>query len=64
MVYVTECAECRNRLPKLDGWRSCCKAFPNGKPLNFDYRDLKKRKVCNPDNGIGFEPVLPNKSKG
>lgn len=54
MICITDCSECKNRLPKKDGWLACCKAFPEGQPVDFDYTDLKNRKECN--NGIGFEP--------
>lgn len=57
MICITDCSECKNKLPLKDGWLACCTAFPNGHPKGFDYSDLKKRKVCNPDNGIGFEPI-------
>ena len=60
MICITDCSECKHRLPKIDGWRSCCEAFPDGTPLNFDYSNLKGRKICNPDNGIGFEPKEDN----
>lgn len=55
MICVTDCAECKNRLPLIDGWRACCKAFPKGFPKDFDFTNLKERKDCN--NGIGFEPI-------
>jgi len=55
MIGVDDCAKCRHRRPLLDGWRSCCDAFPDGKPLDFDYRNLQERKECG--NGIGFEPI-------
>jgi hypothetical protein len=54
MICVTDCKDCKNRLPKIDGWLACCKAFPNGRPKNFDYSTVKTRKECN--NGIGYEP--------
>lgn len=60
MVCITECSECKNSMPNIDGWRTCCKAFPNGMPKDFDYRNLKERNVCNPENGIGFEPIEEN----
>ncbi|MBQ8378485.1 MAG: glutamyl-tRNA amidotransferase [Oscillospiraceae bacterium] len=54
MVYVTECAYCvHSRKEKAKGWISTCDAFPEGKPLDFDYSNLRNRKECN--NGIGFE---------
>jgi hypothetical protein len=55
MICVTDCKDCKNRLPKIDGWLACCKAFPHGRPKDFDYTNLKERKECN--NGIGFEPI-------
>lgn len=58
MICVTDCGECKNRLPKIDGWLACCKAFPNGYPDDFDFRNLKERDECN--NGIGFEPIENN----
>lgn len=54
MTCITDCKDCKHRLPKIDGWLACCEAFPRGRPKGFDYRDLKERKECN--NGIGFEP--------
>ena len=56
MICVNDCGKCIHNRPKIDGWRSCCDAFPDGKPLDFDYRNIKERKVCN--NGIGFEPKV------
>lgn len=55
MIFLRDCDTCKHRLPLIDGWRSCCKAFPNGRPIDFDYSNLKERKECN--NGIGFEPI-------
>ena len=59
MICVNDCGKCMHNRPLIDGWRSCCDAFPEGKPLDFDYRNLKDRKDCN--NGIGFEPKEPDK---
>ena len=53
MICVNDCGKCKHSRPKIDGWRSCCDAFPDGKPLDFDYSNLKERTECN--NGIGFE---------
>ena len=55
MICITDCSKCKNRLPKIDGWLACCKAFPEGFPKDFDFRNLKERGECN--NGIGFEPM-------
>ncbi len=57
MICVIDCSECKHRLPKIDGWKACCDAFPNGYPRNFNFDNLKERKECN--NGIGFEPFEP-----
>ena len=54
MICVTDCMYCKNELPNIDGWKTCCKAFPSGHPLDFDYTDLRHRKECG--NGVGFEP--------
>lgn len=54
MIYITDCSECKHRLPLKDGWLACCEAFPDGRPPDFNYKNLKERKECN--NGIGFEP--------
>lgn len=53
MICVTYCCKCKNRMPKIDGWRSCCKAFPDGIPVDFDYSKVGDTVECN--NGIGFE---------
>ncbi|WP_024856259.1 hypothetical protein [Ruminococcus albus] len=58
MMCVIDCKDCKNRLPNIDGWLACCKAFPDGYPKEFNFIDLKKRKECN--NGIGFEPIEDN----
>ena len=63
MICVTDCSECRHRLPLKDGWLACCEAFPDGIPLNFDFSNLKERKVCNPENGMGFNPIEENNSE-
>ena len=62
MMCVIDCSECRNRLPKKDGWIACCKAFPDGYPTNFDFKNLRERKECN--NGIGFEPIEKTSAPG
>lgn len=54
MVYITDCANCIHQGSLIDGWRSCCDAFPNGRPFDFDYSKVKEIKECN--NGIGYEP--------
>lgn len=61
MITIIDCKDCKNVLPNIDGWRACCKAFPNGYPKGFDYRNLKERKECN--NGIGFEPINEQENK-
>ncbi len=61
MICVNDCGKCKHSRPKIDGWRSCCDAFPDGKPLDFDYSNLKERIECN--NGIGFEPIEQNTDK-
>lgn len=55
MVCVTDCSYCVHRRDeKKNGWISTCDAFPDGKPLNFDYSKISEGRECN--NGIGFEP--------
>ncbi len=55
MIGFDVCAFCKHRRDEMkDGWISTCDAFPDGKPLDFDYSRVKKIKECN--NGIGFEP--------
>lgn len=58
MIGVIDCYDCIHKLPLIDGWRSCCTAFPNGIPLDFDYSQVKKIKECN--NGIGYEQEKQN----
>lgn len=58
MICVNDCSKCKNKLPKIDGWLACCKAFPNGQPDDFDYSKVRSLKECN--NGIGFEPKEDN----
>lgn len=53
MICIIDCHDCKHKLPLIDGWRSCCEAFPNGIPLDFDYSKVKMSKECN--NGIGYE---------
>lgn len=53
MIGIIDCSECKHRRPLLDGWKSCCDAFPNGRPFDFDYSAVKHLKECN--NGIKFE---------
>lgn len=55
MIYINDCRNCKHKRPLIDGWRSCCDAFPEGKPIDFPFIDVKKMKECN--NGIGFEPI-------
>ena len=55
MIYITDCAECKHRREKIDGWIPCCDAFPNGMPDDFKYYGLKEKAECNPENHIGFE---------
>lgn len=56
MEIGTICAGCRNKNEELyEGWRTACKAFPEGIPSEYiDDIDYKNKKVCN--NGIGYEP--------
>lgn len=54
MICVSDCGKCKHKRPLIDGWLSCCDAFPKGKPLHFDHRKIGEGKKCN--NGIGFEP--------
>lgn len=53
MICVIDCYDCKHKLPKIDGWRSCCEAFPNGIPYDFDYSKVKTNSECN--HGIGYE---------
>lgn len=58
MICLTMCSLCvHNREEKKDGWIPTCDAYPNGQPLldkEFDKR--VGAKICNPENGIGYEP--------
>lgn len=55
MICVNDCGWCKHiNDKKLDGWRPCCEAFPDGIPFDFDYSKVKEIKECN--NGIGYEP--------
>lgn len=54
MICLNDCSNCKHQLPLKDGWLACCEAFPDGRPLGFDYSKVKEIKECN--NGIGFEP--------
>lgn len=55
MICVNDCGFCKHiKDEKLDGWRPCCDAFPNGIPLDFDYSKVKEVQKCN--NDIGYEP--------
>ena len=48
---------CPQQRRKKDGWIPTCDAYPNGQPLldkEFDKR--VGAKICNPENGIGYEP--------
>ena len=58
MICINECRICKHKRTLLDGWRSCCDAFPDGKPIDFDYSKIKTGCECN--NGIGFEPQEQN----
>ena len=53
MICVNDCKDCKHKRPLKDGWRSCCDAFPYGRPTDFDYSKVRQLKECN--NGIGFE---------
>lgn len=63
MIGIDDCRLCKHKRPLIDGWRTCCDAFPDGKPLDFNYSNLKERKICNQNNGIGFEPIEQNDDK-
>ena len=58
MICINDCKDCTHKRPLLDGWRSCCDAFPDGIPIDFDYSKVKEIKECN--NGIGFEQKKNN----
>ena len=55
MICINECRKCKHKRPLIDNWLSCCDAFPEGKPIDFDFSKVKEIKECN--NGIGFEPI-------
>lgn len=52
------CGFCKNLLPKKDGWRPCCKAFPDGMPFDYccERVDVSKLEEC--ANGYKFEPNI------
>lgn len=58
MICVVDCSKCKHAKPLKNGWRSCCDAFPEGIPFDFDYSKIQESKECN--NGIGFEPKTKN----
>lgn len=55
MVVITKCDMCIHKLKDLkDGWRMCCKAFPDGIPSDYIFKkDVEQLDECN--NGIKFE---------
>ena len=50
-----DCDYCRNKLPLKDGWKTCCKAFPDGIP--FEYYKIYPSDLAECNNGIGYDPV-------
>ena len=52
------CTFCLNKLPKKDGWKSCCKAYPDGLPTDYIFErvDVSKLAECAP--GFHFEPDI------
>ena len=52
-----DCDYCKNMFKdKIDGWKTHCKAFPDGIPSNYFFKlNPSELKECN--NGIGYEPV-------
>lgn len=59
MIVIDKCTYCTHRRDKKkDGWIPTCDAYPNGQPLDSEFDEkLAGKKVCNPENGIGFEVV-------
>ena len=52
------CEECCNRDPQLkEGWRSTCKAYPDGIDLKMLECDPRELPECN--NGYRYEPRVP-----
>lgn len=58
MICIEYCINCKHKRPKLDGWRSCCDAFPTGKPIDFNYGIENINKECN--DGVKYEPIDEN----
>ena len=63
MMYITACASCVHRREvKKDGWIPTCDAYPDGVPLNSEFPKRRGTEICNPENGIGYEPIEAHKN--
>ena len=56
MVIGFDCDICKHKLPKKDGWKSACEAFPDGIPKEYFITKLDPKELPECNNGIGFEP--------
>lgn len=58
MICITACATCvHNREELKDGWIPTCDAYPDGVPLDdSEFPERRGTEICNPENGIGYEP--------
>ena len=50
------CSYCLHILPKKDGWRSCCKAFPDGIPGDYLFERIEVAELEECARGFHFEP--------
>lgn len=50
------CTFCKNLLPKKDGWRACCSAFPDGIPNDYCFERIDISKLDECANGYKYDP--------
>lgn len=51
-----DCTFCKNILPNKDGWRCCCKAFPDGIPHDILFNRVDKLELKECANGYKYDP--------
>ena len=55
MIKVSKCLKCKNYIER-DDMLDCCKAYPNGIPLEIFREEVDHTKPYKGDNGILFAP--------